>query len=753
MTIPSNVTRNSYTGTGITGPYPVTFKFFEDADLRVTVADTNGVETVKTLTTDYTVTGAGEQAGGSITFTAAVTNGYSIVIEPKADLTQDTDIKNEGGNLRESIEDRFDRLCRDDQVQQNSIDRSVKVQITDVSVADPVLPPREAGALIGWNDSGTGFANRAASLFSSDASITATGSTTARWISDRFADVVNVKDFGAVGDGVTDDTSAIQSAITAVGIGGGIILFPAGTFKVGPLFWASNVSAIFHPTCVISARSGFGVNDRLISMTNISNVTLHGNGARCVMAKADYSTGEQRHGVMILSCTNIHIYDLVSDDSGGDGFLIGAVSGSGVPSENVSLTNCRADNNRRQGLSITSGVNIAVIGGVYSNTVGTAPSAGIDIESDSSNDRLENILITGVKTQGNAGSGIIVVPQALGGATGAFVSLTIRDCVSVDDAANMGYEAGIRIDAASVPTYQIGGIIRVDGCSVINSYSTGIRIGGISWDKMPRLEVLNTKVVDPCAAGSPANIHEVAGVAMFQTFASGDVKDVIMRNVTVCDDRTVKKMIYPFLLWGDGSYKLARVSLFDCDDVSVSPIAAPYVMNNVAGTLLKISHAQPRTVSLAATDNFDRSASLICTHASSGVLTLPAAANYTGIEYTFYNSAGTTTQIRPATGDTILQDGQAANLDLVSRAPGDVVTLRSLGGTSWLVTSSNGRMSPLSDTVGVSKQMYWASGVPTTGTYAVGDKLFNSTPSVGNPRGWVCTVAGTPGTWVSEGNL
>ena len=48
-----------------------------------------------------------------------------------------------------------------------------------------------------------------------------------------------------------------------------------------------------------------------------------------------------------------------------------------------------------------------------------------------------------------------------------------------------------------------------------------------------------------------------------------------------------------------------------------------------------------------------------------------------------------------------------------------------------------------------------ASGTaaPVAGTWRRGDIVKNSTPTVGQPQGWVCTVAGTPGTWVSEGNL
>lgn len=59
-------------------------------------------------------------------------------------------------------------------------------------------------------------------------SVVATGSDTPRTLADRFGDVVNVRDFGAVGDGVTDDTAAIQVAIEK----SGCIYFPKGTYII-----------------------------------------------------------------------------------------------------------------------------------------------------------------------------------------------------------------------------------------------------------------------------------------------------------------------------------------------------------------------------------------------------------------------------------------------------------------------------------------------------------------------------------------
>lgn len=51
-------------------------------------------------------------------------------------------------------------------------------------------------------------------------------------------------------------------------------------------------------------------------------------------------------------------------------------------------------------------------------------------------------------------------------------------------------------------------------------------------------------------------------------------------------------------------------------------------------------------------------------------------------------------------------------------------------------------------------KLHWQStAVPTVGAWDVGDQSNNSAPAIGQPKSWMCTVAGTPGTWVSTGNL
>lgn len=74
-------------------------------------------------------------------------------------------------------------------------------------------------------DSGLGFKENGELYI---APVTAEGTTTARPLAERFADIANVRDFGAVGDGVTDDTAAFEAAAAT----GKTVFVPEGQYKL-----------------------------------------------------------------------------------------------------------------------------------------------------------------------------------------------------------------------------------------------------------------------------------------------------------------------------------------------------------------------------------------------------------------------------------------------------------------------------------------------------------------------------------------
>ena len=105
----------------------------------------------------------------------------------------------------------------------------------------------------------------------SNAVVTATGSTTARTLGDRAADIVNVKDFGAVGDGVTDATAAFQAALADLaGIGGGTLLVPAGHYVLSSAFNTANGQNSILPLPYLTPGTNAHIPIRIIGAGAVS---------------------------------------------------------------------------------------------------------------------------------------------------------------------------------------------------------------------------------------------------------------------------------------------------------------------------------------------------------------------------------------------------------------------------------------------------------------------------------------------------
>lgn len=160
MTIPAGDSSVSqHTGNGVADTFDYEFKINDESDLLVTTTDTDGNDTALTLTTDYTVSGVGDDAGGSITLTAgALTNGYGITIEDNVPLSQLTPFGNQAafyGSLHESALDKVTRLVRR---AFNQLDTSLKIP-SSVQGVSTDLPKPSALNLLRWKSDATGLEN------------------------------------------------------------------------------------------------------------------------------------------------------------------------------------------------------------------------------------------------------------------------------------------------------------------------------------------------------------------------------------------------------------------------------------------------------------------------------------------------------------------------------------------------------------------------------------------------------------------
>lgn len=253
--------------------------------------------------------------------------------------------------------------------------------------------------------------------------------------------IFNVTNYGAVGDGVTDDTAALQAAIDAAfAAGGGEVVIPAGTFIIsgtgdptdGCLEIKSNVTISGQGMGVTTLKLADGYDGKVTGMVRsaygeethdfgMNNLTLDGNRDNTT-GKVDgwfngFAPDKEGHdsnvlldSVEIKDCSgygfdpheqtiNLTISNSVSHGNGLDGFV------ADYQSQGAFINNMAYDNDRHGFNIVTSTHDFALTGNVAYDNGG----AGIVVQRGSEDrDLVTNVVITGGQVYGNAAEGVLV---------------------------------------------------------------------------------------------------------------------------------------------------------------------------------------------------------------------------------------------------------------------------------------------------------------------------------------------------------
>ena len=130
MTVSSTTVKNSFSGDGSTTEFTYTFPINSTAELKVIERSSLGAETVKSLSSDYSVSDNGS-SGGTVTFGSAPASGTSIILLRDTNLTQDTDYVANDPFPAESHETALDKLTLQQQEIQEEVNRSLKISRTN----------------------------------------------------------------------------------------------------------------------------------------------------------------------------------------------------------------------------------------------------------------------------------------------------------------------------------------------------------------------------------------------------------------------------------------------------------------------------------------------------------------------------------------------------------------------------------------------------------------------------------------------
>jgi hypothetical protein len=465
LTISStNRVAGPFTGNGVVVTFPFTFKVFATSDLLVVKTTVTGTAVTLALTTDYSVSLNSDQdgsPGGTVTLNVAPATGETLAITSQVPSTQSVLLTNSGGFYPAIINTALDRLTVLIQQIQTSIRQAIQVPLGEAAITLPSATSR-ANYLLGFDSSGNPVASVAAGVvgaftnLSNATFLNALTGASSRSALAKLGDVVSVKDFGAKGDGTTDDTAAFNAAHTAAASINATVYAPgaAGGYKIagtivakasmygdGPLTTLISTSATANViTCAVQ---GVTLRD-----FNITTSVTRTSGAYIV------TTGAQFFRVERVDLFNWY-----------NGIVIG---GAGVTT--VRLSNIIATTNISGGSGVTVSTtsncvdilvqNIFLVG--TGTTAGTQPANGVLITNAG------DINLDHVSTV-KCGTGLNLTPG-----TGQIIQLLYCSNSEFDSGAG----TGVQFNMTGTGSIQLAKFNNVWACTNANGFVLGATASG-----------------------------------------------------------------------------------------------------------------------------------------------------------------------------------------------------------------------------------------------------------------------------------
>ena len=229
-----------------------------------------------------------------------------------------------------------------------------------------------------------------------------------------------------VKDASIDYTAYLQEGINTHSV----VIFPDFTVLINPsgLQLNDNNVLIFRGYSVLKMQPNDRASYGFLKIINKKNITIYFPvliGDRTTHASIK---GEWGMGIFMKGALNVKIVNPLISNCWGDGIYIGQ---GPTPSDSIQIYFPVLDNNRRNGISITSAKNLMLQSPIISNTNGTNPASGIDIEPNSNADNIENIVIDSPVTINSSRFGIIISLERLRGVSKKNVDIKINHPVDI----------------------------------------------------------------------------------------------------------------------------------------------------------------------------------------------------------------------------------------------------------------------------------------------------------------------------------